>query len=942
MGPSHRAAAGRWSHVRRHGASYRRLGMLSTVALVAGLLVGAPQVASAAEPRVLRTVDVTVGDDGSVTAVRSTLVSDDGSGEVTTDTEELAPGETDLPVRVLTTYRTSDGSGTDLSDLAGYSGPLTIDVAVQNTTVRPTLLSYASGGVGVTEHALVGSPLTVVGGVTLPGATRVVTAGADGAPATNGVLGQDADGTSVVQWSAVLAPPQLAATATFSLVLDVDDFEVPTFDLSVQPGLVTDPSVENLLASSFSDAPGSSRTLQLATLATIGGVSSTLTEVGTTLDEISGALSSTAGSFGTNARGGLQDANGTLRQRLDGSVAQLASASAQVGATIDTAERNGSAALVSSLADIRQVLGTEGGVSYVVPDPGASCASTTLDGSSSSLLGLLAGIRAGLEVYADTTAACRDEIVASLTTALGSDAERDDPSVCSTSSPSAVCLVEGARGGLDDALAQLDELASGVDAADDAADTSLAQVSTTISTLQTAVQGLGTALSTLSTTGVGGASSAVDDAVAGVDGQLGALRDDLVALQVLTSATGDLAGDLETIATTASDQLALVGPGGSLRSGIGDLLGLVCSIGGGSKVSADLAALLGDVLALDLCPGDGADVLGQLDAVEQAWTDVAALVGTGSQALPARLAALDDVVLALLADLDAARGALTGATTGTGTVTTAFAGLLAQVEALSSTVAGVLGTPVDELDCDTPTAATDSFAGLTALWAGASCRLDAVDDLFGDYVDHVGGSLATADGSLGLTAGDLLGIRDEANGELSAYLDDLGQGLTDTGEGIESTGTEQVEGIDAQAGASTASARAGLAQNLRGARAVLTSNLGATQAGLGATRADLAADLDRVLAALGAPTAADGSGGSGIIGSLDRNAAAAGSSLSVVTEATGDTAAFSARRALDLRAIDRAQEQFRQASVIEREVSTAGVDDAASVVTVFTFHVGGH
>ena len=49
---------------------------------------------------------------------------------------------TDLPVRVLTAWRTAEGAGTDLSDLQGYSGRVAIDLTVQNLTVRPQVLSY--------------------------------------------------------------------------------------------------------------------------------------------------------------------------------------------------------------------------------------------------------------------------------------------------------------------------------------------------------------------------------------------------------------------------------------------------------------------------------------------------------------------------------------------------------------------------------------------------------------------------------------------------------------------------------------------------------------------------------------------------------------------------------------------------------------------------------
>ncbi|WP_315734085.1 hypothetical protein [Nocardioides imazamoxiresistens] len=919
-------------------------------ALVTAGLVAAPQVASAAEPDVLRTVDVTIGDDGSVTAVRSTLVTDT-DGRVEQETEELAPSSVDLPVRVLTSYRSDDGAGTDLSDLAGYSGPLTIDVTVQNTTVRTESLEYTSNGAGVREYAQIGSPLTVVGGVALPGATRVVTGdaggtggtGDTGGTGTNGVLGQDAEGTQVVQWSALLAPPQLAATATFRLALDVDDFEVPTFDLAVQPGLVTDPSVEALLTSAFAERPGSSRTLQLATLATISNVNATLDTVGTSLDEISTALSATATSFGTNARAGLETASGSLEQRIDGTIGELGSASSTLDATISAARADGVTSLADSLEQIRGVLGTGPAGPGAVPTPGTPSACTgggALE-PADTLLGLLASIRGSLDAYGSATEQCRATLVADLRASVGDLSQVDGAGCASGAGRSAICVLADARGGIDGALAELAGLATAVTDAQVSTDAALGDVVDTIGGLRSAVAAVGTSLDGIGGAGVDGVETAVDDVVAEATGALGDLRDQLVALQGLTAANGSLAAGIGELADTATAQLALVGPGGSLRSGIDALLGLVCGTPVGT-VSQDLLDLLASVVDLQVCPEESESVVADLDLVEDAWGAVAALVGTGTSALPALLAEIDAALLPLLGSLDAVVGSLEAATADDGAVTAAFAGLAGQLDALTGTVESIVGAPVATGTCDTPVGTPASFEDLDALWERAQCRLDATETAVGGYVAAANQSFADADGSLVTTARGLESVRGRATGSLNGFLGDLVAGLDATGTTAQAAGEAQAERIDADATASTQGTRDRLTGTLDGARRTLTADLGATQADLGGTQASLAADLARVLAALGAPIAADGTGGAGIIGALGRNSVAASSSLGEVTEANGSTAEFGARRALDLRAIDRSQQQFLRAKDREDELSRDGVDATAGTVrTVFTFHVGG-
>ena len=143
-----RAATGRWGA--RGGVALLALSLLGTATITssASATAGrAPQSLAAADDdpqRVLQSVSVGVGPDGSITGIDSTSISKTDSSDLTTADESFDPASVagDLPVRILTSYRLGDRSGTDLSEIVGESGRVEIEVVVQNTTVRPQKLTY--------------------------------------------------------------------------------------------------------------------------------------------------------------------------------------------------------------------------------------------------------------------------------------------------------------------------------------------------------------------------------------------------------------------------------------------------------------------------------------------------------------------------------------------------------------------------------------------------------------------------------------------------------------------------------------------------------------------------------------------------------------------------------------------------------------------------------
>ncbi len=280
--------------------------------------------------RVLQSVSVGVGPDGTITDIDSTSISKTADSALASDEESFDPATVagDLPVRILTSYRLGDRSGTDLSEIAGESGRVVVEVVVQNTTVSPQKLDYDVGSTPRSQYALVGAPLTVVATADLgaAGLTRVVTDGDGGGAAeavTNGVLSRTEDDDIQVQWASLLAPPRLSPSVTLRLVQDTEDFEVPSFDINVQPGLVTDTSIENLLESAFSEDAGSTLQLESRTIGLVGEVTGALEVASSGLSDVERLLDTSATTIGQRTIGDLTASSDSITNELRGLAGDL-------------------------------------------------------------------------------------------------------------------------------------------------------------------------------------------------------------------------------------------------------------------------------------------------------------------------------------------------------------------------------------------------------------------------------------------------------------------------------------------------------------------------------------------------------------------------------------------------------------------------------------------
>ena len=155
---------------------------------------------------ILQNVNVNVDHTGSVKAINSTniYVNEHTHQSSTKDVKyKVSDVVNDVPVRVSVQYQSNKGNGTDLNELKGYSGPLTIKISVENLSVKPQEITYDAGGSSHKKKALVGVPLTVAASTVLENSTpNQVVAGssldAKDPNATNGVISSNSEGGGAV------------------------------------------------------------------------------------------------------------------------------------------------------------------------------------------------------------------------------------------------------------------------------------------------------------------------------------------------------------------------------------------------------------------------------------------------------------------------------------------------------------------------------------------------------------------------------------------------------------------------------------------------------------------------------------------------------------------------------------------------------------------------
>ena len=974
-----RLAAGVRSRLRRARRRPRRSAAAVAVVTVLALIwaqgvTGGAQ-ARAEEARSLESIDIAVSPSGAVTAVSGTTVSVSPDGRrAAAGTRTYAPRDVakDLPVRVRTAYRTADGAGTDLSEIAGYTGRVTVDVFVENLTVKPQSLTYDVAGTSRTRTALVGAPLTLSAAVSLDtGPDSVITASSDAQGVTNGVLSRTGEGKSQVQWAALLAPPQLGATADLRLVVDAVDFKVPEFDLSVQTGLITDPSVQGLMDAAFRTDTGSQLALTTSTIGVLSQVNESLAKAHAIVDRVSTTLTGNADTIGTQTLADLTSSSQSLSSSMQSIGTDLDGLTQTLTQTLTSTQSSTTAQLLQVVNTASAIMGDTSRPAQVPSleslgcqaQPGAGPTAQALVGSETPAPAQGSGDAAGaagpaaqadsgngvygsvnrvsglLQAYAQANDECRAAVQAQLSEALG-DA---DTSTCTQGSVSATCSLAAAQQQVNAAVASLGEQADAVTAA--LQPETRADVLTSSTTLGEKVTGVETALNRLAPSeggeGTGDLSTeletlnqAVDALTPGVDALVSTL-DDIHSSATAAQANNttaraqiaDAARDLCTEIASAKDPALLQQARARLTStpcpGAGGGAADNKPADGAADKPADDKPGGGD--AADDKPADKPDDGSSADAALSAQsTSLEQVVTASDTTTPGGATKKDvDAVRTAVADVAAARDAIVLAVDGAPDDPSkpSLSGSLKDLRtAVTDLRSGydALNASVDKLDQDQTAAA----AGVrTAFDKTAKETTDAVSTTVGTQIRLIGAQAETSRAAVG------------------ASFDAATSGMRTSAGAITSDSARTIQEQTAQIQDQAAGSSAALSSQIEGSLTSMTQGLTGSVVDIEAARSLLTSDLDRVLLDIGSP---DGSG-TGLVGIMSSSAALAGSAGHQVAAANQAVAAHGAVRAQDMEGILLQQAQVKASLQAQSRVNgLAAPRPAAEQRTiVYSFRVGG-
>jgi predicted nucleic acid-binding Zn-ribbon protein len=411
----------------RRNAPGRALGAV----LVALGLIATTSCSQAPEPKavdnpvkLLQSVRVGLSPAAGVETIAGTTISVSAAGDSSAaDTSyDAAQVVGELPVRVSLQYRAGEKSGSDLTELQGHTGPVEIDLTLENLTVKPRVIEYDAAGQTRSETALVGAPLTIAASTRLTGvpAGDVTAGSADGGTGTNGVLSSTEDGATVVQWATVLAPPRSGASTTLRLVADVKDFQVPAFDVAVQPGLNTDLSADGVLAGAFSSGTGSEMALQRRTIALVSDVNTVLTKAGSTITDVRRNLQLTSQTLGAKTAGELRDNSTALAATMVGLKEQLKNLGADLEGATKATQSTTASQLQQTVAAVDAMLGDTSAVPTTAQINGDGCAAdVSKSEKAATVYSSVQTMASQLDAYAKVSAGCRDTVAGALQATMG-------------------------------------------------------------------------------------------------------------------------------------------------------------------------------------------------------------------------------------------------------------------------------------------------------------------------------------------------------------------------------------------------------------------------------------------------------------------------------------------------------------------------------------------
>lgn len=937
---------------------------LALTGLVAASLTATGSAAEAQPEQVLQSIRVAVGPDGSITGVESQAVRRSGDDDPRSTVRQLAPTEASskLPVRVLTSYRLGERSGTDLSEIEGKAGRVVIQVTVQNTTVRPQELTYqTSDGDSATTTALVGTPLTVVGSAKLGKGelSRIVTNNdADPDAVTSGVVSRGDDGSGRVQWAALLAPPRLAPSATFTLVEETTDFQVPTFDFSVQPGIVTDASLTNLIDSAFSDDGDSTLQLESRTISIIGQVNTVLADAGSVLTDIQTTLDDSAGRLGERTVGELQQGRDRVDSGLTSTISQLESLDSQIESELDGTSSQTLGALNGTLDDVRALLGDPkserepqlrfgGGCDDAIPAQESGLEPSEVP---TSVLYRMRLVGAQLQALTKASKACTERIQEGLRETVGQKGRCATPAAATT----AICTLESTIGQLTAKSQEISLFGASLKELADPHD-SIAALRQRLTDATAALGGLQTDTDEIREQGL--LAGDLTEVASGVKGQLDEVQTVLAQLSL-----DDITAGYDQIRGIADTQLALIGDEDNPDSIIGgvssvtDKLLTTCGLVGPQLNGVDLddltGALLQAILGTQEACTDVDDLVEELQdqvaGLGQAWTDVQGLtdLSDGSHS-PVRDAveSFDDKLGDLSDDVLEARTKLDSLITkgeDSGEFEETLDGLLDGLDGLYD--AGLPGSgtpcaPVTQPRSGAKTPARPLVNQLLDSFETVSCNSDVLQDQIDTRMATFTAVVDDAQNDVGVSRDDTDAARQAAENEVATMTGRLSRRIQAAGTDVTTRVEGKVTKSRGQLTRSERNAKALLDRLTSQASARLSQQVSASNTDLAATNEQLQSDLASVLLDLGTR----GTDGSGLLGTLASSARRTSLSNADLAGAGQQASAFRSIRGQVLSDIRLQQVQTDRSLELTSQFPSLDLDVApgSRVLTVFSFHIGG-
>lgn len=396
---------------------------------------------------VLQNVNIQMGRDGEVSSIESTnIYVNDKDRTSSSSNVQFKPKDVvnDLPVRVSLQYSTERGSGTNLNDLNGYSGEITIKVTVENLTVKTEDVTYDASGTSRTSPAPVGTPFSIAASTVLSGSpTQVITTPDAADSSTNGVVSTNDEGKAVVQWGAISAPPVTGSSSSFVLKVKAKDFSAPTFNISVQPGFASDLSGAGIITNGFTSQDASQVALLQRTIDTVNEVNTTLTSASSQVAQVRQSLDDTSATLGKDTANHLKTQNESLTKTMQGLQANIES----LQKDLSEASRTNNSQLISQLertvAALHSMLGdTTARPNVSVSHSGGRCVVHREEGAGSrSVYGNLVQLSAVLNAYAEASSDCQQDLTASIREIVGP--EHPTAETCS-SNGSVTCALFGA------------------------------------------------------------------------------------------------------------------------------------------------------------------------------------------------------------------------------------------------------------------------------------------------------------------------------------------------------------------------------------------------------------------------------------------------------------------------------------------------------------------